>query len=180
MLTQRRSLLLGLAAVALAGCASSPSLFRIQDPSADLHAYRTFAFLAPSSHPSIIERRLFDATRRQLEQRGYVFDDDVLVPDLLVSVRGGMEERHGLRRAPGYLPGSEGVETEDYREGRLGIDLIDSRRREVIWSGLAEGRLSDAMLRDTGAAADKAVAKIFEGFPIKAGTRASETKAPAP
>lgn len=171
MNTLRRSLLLGLAALTLAGCASKPALSRIQDPDVDFHSYRTFAFFPgrASGYPSLVERRLVAATRSQLERRGYVFDE--LAPDMLVNIAAVVEERQGLRR-------SDGVETEDYRLGRLAIDLFDARRQETVWHGAAEGRLSPAMLRDVGAAAEKAVATIFEGFPIQPNARATAPTAP--
>ena len=182
MHTHRRSFLLGLAALALAGCASAPKpeLSRIQDPNADFHAYRTFAFYPGrgGGYTSIFERRLLDAARRQLERRGYVFD--MLAPDVLVTVGAVVEERQALRRVPGHFPGGDGVETEDYRQGRLAIDLIDVRRREVVWRGIAEGRVSDAMLHNAGAAAEKAVEAVFEAFPIQPGARAAATTAPTP
>lgn len=175
----RRSLLLGLATLtlALAGCASKPDLSHIQDPNVDFHSYRTFAFLPdrPGAYPALVERRLLAATRSQLERRGYAFDE--LAPDVVVNVAAIMEERHGLRAVPGNFPGRDGVESEDYRLGRLGIDLIDARRGQVVWHGAAEGRLSAAMLRDAGTAADKAVEAVFEGFPIKPGARAAATTA---
>lgn len=180
MNTNRRSLLLGLATLTLAllsGCASKPDLSHIQDPDVDFHSYRTFAFLPEraGASPSLVERRLLGATRSQLERRGYAFDE--VAPDVLVNVAAMVEERQGLRAAPGNIPGAAGVESEDYRLGRLGIDLIDVRRSEVVWHGTAEGRLSTAMLREAGTAADKAVEAVFEGFPIKPGARAAATTA---
>ena len=59
----------------------------------------------------------------------------------------------------------------------MAIDLIDARRRQVVWHGAAEGRVTPAMLRDAGTAAEKAVAAIFEGFPVKASPTAA-AKAP--
>jgi hypothetical protein len=173
----RRSLLLGLATLTLAlvGCAAKPDLSHIQDPYVDFHSYRTFAFLPdrPGAYPSLIERRLLAATRSQLERRGYVFNEQA--PDVLVNLAASMEERQGLRAVPGNLPGREGVESEEYRLGRLGIDLIDVSRREVVWHGTAEGRVSAEMLREVGTAADKAVEAVFEGFPIKPVARAAAT-----
>jgi hypothetical protein len=173
----RRSLLLGLATLTLAlvGCAAKPDLSHIQDPNVDFHSYRTFAFLPdrPGAYPSLIERRLLAATRSQLERRGYVFNEQA--PDVLVNLAASMEERQGLRAVPGNLPGREGVESEEYRLGRLGIDLIDVSRREVVWHGTAEGRVSAEMLREVGTAADKAVEAVFEGFPIKPVARAAAT-----
>jgi len=176
MNTHRRSLLLGLATLALAGCAAKPALTHIQDHNADFHAYRTFAFYpAPAQGHSLIERRLLAAAREQLERRGYAFDE--LAPDLLLNIAAIVEDRQGLRNAPGAVPGTAGLETEDYRLGRLGIDLIDVRHRQVVWHGVAEGRVSDAMLRDAGAAADKAVAEIFKAFPIDPHPRAAAARA---
>lgn len=164
---QRRALLTGLVALALAGCAARPDLSRIQDPNADFHAYRTFAFLPmrADGSTSLVERRLLSATRKQLESRGYVFDE--LAPDLLVNLAAVIEERQGLRAVPGGFPGRDAVETEDYRLGRLAIDVYDAHRQDVIWHGTAEGRVNPEMLRDVGAGADKAVSEVFKGFPIK-------------
>ncbi|MCU7375188.1 DUF4136 domain-containing protein [Paucibacter sp. O1-1] len=181
MISKRRSVLLGLAALTLglAGCAAKPDLSRIQDPTADFNAYRTFAILPaqPDGYASLIERRLISAARSQLERRGYVFDE--LAPDLLVNIAAVVEERQGLRATPGGFPGRDGVETEDYRLGRLAIDLIDARRRDVVWHSTAEGRVSPEMLRDAGSAAEKAVAAVFEGFPIKPKANAVATSAAA-
>jgi hypothetical protein len=167
MNSYRRSLLLGVVALALAGCATKPEVSRIADPDVDFHAYRTFAFFQAESNPSLIDRRLLAAARREMERRGYALDD--LAPDLLVNIAAMVEERQGLRSTPGGFPAlAGGVETEDYRLGRLAIDLIDARRQQVVWHGSAEGRVTSAMLRDAGTAAEKAVAAVFEGFPIPA------------
>ena len=171
MNTLRRSLLLGFAALALAGCAAKPDVSRIADPDVDFHSYRTFAFVPTNGYPSLIERRLLAAARRQLERRGYAFDE--LTPDLLVNIAAVVEERRGLRATPGNFPAQSGVETEDYRLGRMAIDLIDARRRQVVWHGAAEGRVSPAMLRDAGTAVETAVAAVFEGFPIQASAPAT-------
>ena len=159
--------LAGLAALALAACAAKPELSRLQDPDADFRAFHTFAFMPnrPDGRNSLIEKRLISAARAQMERRGYVFDE--LAPDALVNIAAAIEERQGLRAAPGNLPGREAIETEDYRLGRLAIDLFDVNRQEVVWHGTAEGRLTEAMMRDAGSAAEKAVAAVFEGFPLK-------------
>lgn len=169
----RRSLLLGFATLALAACASRPDLSRIADPDVDFHAYRTFAFFQADGELSLIDRRLLAAARRQLERRGYVLDD--LAPDLLVNIAAVVEERQGLRAPPADLSASGALETEDYRLGRLAIDLVDPRLQRVVWHSSAEGRVDPAMLRDAGSAAEKAVAAVFEGFPVKASKRAAAT-----
>ncbi|MGA0612806.1 DUF4136 domain-containing protein [Caldimonas sp. KR1-144] len=180
MKVQRRAMLLGLAALGLAACTSTPkpALFHIQDSKVDLRSYRTFAFRAPAGAAvrSIIDRRLLEAARGELERRGYMFDEQSA--ELLVDVGVVVEGRQALRSVPGRFPGWDGIETEDYRLGRLAIDLIDARRNEAVWRGIAEGRVSDAMLRDGGGAAEKAVATVFEGFPVPPNARAAAPTAP--
>jgi hypothetical protein len=166
MNTHRRSLLLGFATLALAGCASEPNLSHLADSDVDFHSYRTFAFSPTNANPSLIDRRLLAAARSQLERRGYAFND--LAPDLLVNIVAVVEERQGPRTTPGDFPARGGVESKDYHLGRMAVDLVDPRRQQVVWHGRAEGRVSPAMLRDTGTAVEKAVAAVFEGFPIRA------------
>ena len=95
----RRSLLLGFATLALAGCASEPDLSHLADSDVDFHSYRTFAFSPTNANPSLIDRRLLAAARSQLERRGYAFDD--LAPDLLVNIVAVVEERQGPRTTLG-------------------------------------------------------------------------------
>lgn len=172
MNTRRRLLLLGFAAMALAACASRPELSHIEDPDADFHAYRTFAFVRAQGHASLIDRRLLAAARSQLERRGYTFDE--LDPDLLVNVAAVMEERRELRPTHGTFASWGEVETEDFRLGRMAIDLIDTRRQQVVWHSAVEGRVGPDMLRDAGAAVEMAVAAVFEGFPVQAGASATK------
>lgn len=179
MNTFRRSLLLGFAALALAGCASRPDLARIADPDVDFHSYRTFAFFQADGNPSLIDRRLLAAARSQMERRGYALDD--LAPDLLVNIAAVVEERQGPRATSVNYPawGWVDVETEEYRLGRLAIDLVDASRRQVVWHASAEGRVTPAMLRDAGTTVETAVAAAFEGFPIRASASAAATAAKA-
>ena len=166
MRIHRRQLLLGLATLAQAGCTSThPALYRLQDPNVDLRAYRTFAFFPapPAENASILHRCLLDAARKQLERRGYAFDASH--PDLLVNIGAIVEERQANSSPSAEYAGGERLEREDYTQGLLAVDLVDVRRRELVWQGVAKGRIDEAMLRDLGAAAEKAVAAIFEGFP---------------
>lgn len=167
MKTPRRRLLLSLAALLLAACASRPEIARIEDPDVDFHAYRTFAFLQGNHNPSLVDRRLLAAARSQLERRGYEYND--LLPDLLVNVAAEVQDRQTLRAAPGDLSDGGTPELENVRLGRMAVDLVDTRREQVVWHGSAEGRVSPAMLRDAGSAVEKAVAAVFEGFPVPAG-----------
>lgn len=173
----RRLFLIGLAALALAGCASGPQLSRLDDPEVDLRVYRTFAFAASDISHSLIDRRLYGAARQELERRGYGYD--VLAPELLVNIAAELVEPHGARVVPGSPLADRVAETDDQLLGRLAVDLIDLRRRQVVWHGSARGRVTPAMLREPGVAVERAVAAIFDGFPVRA-DHAAATRAPGP
>lgn len=166
----RRRVLCGLATLALAGCAGTkPALYRLQAPDVDLRQYQTFAFypVAPTQGSPLVHRWLLEAARGELERRGYAFNP--VMPELLLNVGAVVEERHALRASPGPYLGWNGLQTDDYMNGVLSVDLIDVRRRELVWQGAAKGRVGEAMLRDVAGAATQAMAQIFEGFPVQAG-----------
>ena len=68
-----------------------------------------------------------------------------LAPDLLANIAAEVEDWQRPRATPGNFAAWGGVETEDYRLGRLAIDLVNARRRQVVWHASTEGRASPAM-----------------------------------
>jgi hypothetical protein len=167
-----------------AGCSSTPHVRVDKDPSADIRTPRTFAFftqVATDKQPytSLVTARLKQATRTQLERQGYTYTEEN--PDLRVNLFLNMVDRTELRSSPsagrtfyfhraGYgtwsaYPGD--LETVNYRQGTLAIDLVDAKRSTLIWQGIAEGRVSAKAMKDPGPAIDRAVAEIFADFPEK-------------
>jgi hypothetical protein len=57
------------------------------------------------------------------------------------------------------------AEIEMYTEGTLNIDLADARQRELVWEGIAIGRVTEAVLRDVEGAVNDTVPRMFELFP---------------
>lgn len=174
----RRTLLrlLPLAAVSLAalaaGCTSGPEVRRDRDPSADLGAYRTFSFYDPvaadrSRYTTLVSARLKQATRAQLERHGYVHVDHDA--DLRVNLMLAVVDRPELRGAPLYgwhgRAWAGSLDTVTVREGTLAIDLVDARRRALVWQGVAEGRLDAKAIENPGPLVDSVVGEIFAVFP---------------
>jgi hypothetical protein len=62
------------------------------------------------------------------------------------------------------------VSTMHYRVGTASIDVIDAARKQLVWEGTAEGRLSTRAQKDPGPTIDKAVTEIFERYPARAGS----------
>ena len=91
-------------------------------------------------------------------------------PDLLVRLRLLVREKQEIRsqaRGRAVWRGwtAPDIETVEYRHGTLAIDLIDPKRRALVWHGVAEGRLDAKALEQPGAAIDAAVGEIFARFP---------------
>jgi len=58
------------------------------------------------------------------------------------------------------------VETVDYKEGTLSVDLVDAKKKQLVWQGVAEGEVSEQAQQNPGPAIDTVVAKIFSNFPL--------------
>lgn len=167
---------LALAALALAaGCAARPDIRHDRDPAVDLHAFKTFSFAgvddggasaADTGYTGLIDARMRAAARRELERLDYVYREQG--GDLQVHMLLMVAERQELRPAPagprGYR-GWGGVESVDYRQGSLTVDLVDPKRRALVWRGVAEGRVSDDAAAQPGPAVDAAVRDLFAAFP---------------
>jgi hypothetical protein len=165
--------------LAMCGCVTGPTIHVDMDPRTDLRAYRTFAFLEPLStddkqYTTIISTRLKQSTRAQLERIGFVYTESE--PDLRVNFFLKVVDKQQVRSSgPGYYgyrggyygtwSGYPYVDTYDYRVGTLSVDLIDAKRKQLIWQGVAEGEVSDESMRDPGPALDSTITKIFTNFP---------------
>jgi len=78
-----------LCAAIMAGCASAPATHVERDPTANLHAYKTFAFYQEpgpgrARYSTIAGNRIKQSTREQLQQLGYVYDERS--PELRVNI----------------------------------------------------------------------------------------------
>jgi hypothetical protein len=168
--------------LAVCGCASGPEIRVDMDPKTDLRVYRTFAFFEPvavesGQYATLISTRLKQATRAQLERIGFRYLESE--PDLRVNFFLKVVNKQEIRSSGssgagyyGYRSGYYGtwsgypyVETIDYREGTLSIDLVDTKKKQLVWQGIAEGEVQDETLKDPGPAVDKVVALIFSNFP---------------
>lgn len=163
-------LAVAVAATLAAACTSGPELRVARDPGTDLASYQTFGYAPPRGvDPTpLFTQQLQRAARDELERHGYRYSDTD--PELRVHFVAVVADKTELRSSSatvgprGYWIGA-GVESVPYREGTLAIDLVDLRRNQVVWRGVAEGRLSAAQQRDPGATTAAAVHEIFRAFP---------------
>jgi Domain of unknown function (DUF4136) len=176
---------------ALAACASSPLKVRSNvDPAANFAGYRTYAFAAdPGTNrggkPTALTIHFMKAISHEMGSRGYQYTEES--PDLQVNFNAnpspGRDEEtrvapaYGYSGYYGYRAGLYGlpvlgvhdqVETVTYRVGTGNVDIVDARRKMLIWEGIAEGRLTEEMLADPGPAIATAVKDMFTQYPGKA------------
>lgn len=177
----------------LAACASSPAIKSDYDHQADFSRYRTFGYMSPlgtdkAGYSTLLTERLKDATRGQMEMRGYVYD--AANADLLVNFNGKLQQKTQVTEAPpppmgpyygyrsGFYGGWPGYGWGDtvyqYTEGTLNIDLVDARRKQMVWEGVAVGEVQNPDTATSSQNIDKAVAGIFAKYPFRAGVAAPQ------
>jgi Domain of unknown function (DUF4136) len=182
----KKLLLISLLALA-SGCAARPTIHTNVDKTADLSAFRTYGFVPElgttrAGYSSLVTTYFKDAIRREMESRGYRYVDEQ--PDLMVNFSANARENVDIRSTPGptlgyygYRAGLYGVgpiyggtqiDTVRYKVGTANIDVVDARRRQLIWEGVVEGKLTEKVMRDPQAAINTVVTEMFSRFPGRA------------
>jgi len=179
-----------IAAALIGACTSGPTIHQDTNPAAKFGSYKTFAFLSPLAtdrfaYESLFTQHLKDATRHSMESRGYVFNERS--PDLLVNFYVNVQNVQEIRTSPaspgyagysggyyGYRSGYYGglntvkIETVNYKQGTLTLDLIDAKLKVLAWTSTAEGRVSSEAVRNPGPTIDALVANMMAAVPAAA------------
>lgn len=184
-------LLAACALVLLAGCATGPRISTDADPEADFSRYRTWAFYQPiameqSGYSSFLTQRIRDGVRREMEARGYVYDE--AAPDLRVNFQGIVQEKTNVYTVPrsdfqyfySYRHRAyyavpfwyDEAQVNQYREGTLTVDLVDAARNRLVWTGSAIGRVTRKAPQERAMEVDRAIAEIYLRYPFRAGSSA--------
>jgi hypothetical protein len=128
----------------------------------------------------MLTSRLKEATRRELQKRGYKEDAQ---PQLLVNFNTNVENRTEVQSTGtsasygfyGYRAGMYGawggypndVYTTHYQEGTLAIDLVDTSKQQLVWQGIAQARLTKTMMENPEATINSVVTDIFAKYPVQ-------------
>jgi len=171
--------------VIVAACESGPKIRADADPSVNFSSYNTFGFFEKmatdkSRYGTMLTSRLKDATRRELQKRGYKEDAQ---PQLLVNFNTNVENRTEVQSTGtsasygfyGYRAGMYGawggypndVYTTHYQEGTLAIDLVDTSKQQLVWQGIAQARLTKTMMENPEATINSVVTDIFAKYPVQ-------------
>ena len=183
--------LYAVALAALAGCAANPSadIHVNSAPDANFSSYSTFGFPEQTGtdrggYSTLVTSYFKTAVKEQMEMRGYHLVDEN--PDLLVNFYAKVHERTETRSEPGFSAGygyygyryglytawpfyDSDVRTVTYPIGTANIDVVDARKKQMIWEGVAQGRISDADMEQPREAISRTVTQLFARFPGRAG-----------
>jgi len=184
------------AVMAIAGCANTDNVPKKVtaraniDPAADFASYRTYGFVPmPATNiegkTTALTVYLMKAIRQEMDSRGYQYTEES--PDLLVNFNAyrhagadtkthvtpayGYSDYYGYRAGLYNIPFvgfGEQEETIHYKVGTANIDVVDARRKVLIWEGIADGRLTDAMMNSPEDSLAEIVSDMFAKYPGKA------------
>jgi hypothetical protein len=183
--TRGRLSLIALAALMLAACETGPQVRSLSEPGANLSSYRTYSFAAqPGTNRggNITPLTTFfeTAITREMNARGYQQVESG--GDLLVNFNARVTEKADIQSTPapgpyygygyygyrgGLYAGPE-VQTVRYKVGTANVDVVDAKRKVVVWEGIAEQELTSDVMKNPQPAVDNAVAKMFTQFPGRA------------
>jgi hypothetical protein len=179
----------------LAGCATSKPAIRVDsDRSVDFSSFETYGFpdelgTDRAGYSTLITTYFTEAVNREMQNRGYRYAQ--INPDLLVNFFANVRDVTAIRSRPnvwvgygyyGYRYGmysawplyADNVDTVHYKVGTANIDIVDAERNQLIWEGVAEGRLTRTVMESPHPAIDSVVADLFSRYPGRVLSRTSE------
>lgn len=174
------------AALFAAGCAttSGPKTRIDYDKAADFSVYRTYGFPKETGtdrggYSTLVTSYLKSSMSTAMEARGYKYSEDH--PDLLVNFFMNTRERTEIRSSPnaslgyGYYGYRYGLynawplydedRTVTYKVGTLNIDIVDAEKKQLVWEGVAEGRVSEEEMQNPKAAINGVVTELMRQYP---------------
>jgi hypothetical protein len=176
-------------ALIAAGCATQrgPDIRVNSAPDAKFSSYSTFGFPEQAGtdragYSTMVTDYFKIAVRTEMERRGYRYVEEN--PELLVNFFANARERTEVRSTPQMSTGyynyryglystwplySSDVDTVTYKVGTANVDIVDARKKELIWEGIAEGRISESDMENPKEAIASVVTQLFTRFPGQAG-----------
>ena len=166
----------------LASCGSSLKVSTDYDKSANFSGYKTFNFYNLKTTGSVSQLnadRIANAIRADLIRKG--FTETTSNPDLMVNAVTILKDKQsttattnyygygGIYRPYGYYGGMSAVgyttvNTYNYKDGSLVIDVVDSKTNKLVWEGTGNKDIDKAP-KNPEEAINAGVTLIMAGFP---------------
>jgi hypothetical protein len=155
---------------------SSVSVKHDYDPGIDFSTYKTYRFYDKAikgdalSKNQLLKKRVLSSLDKVLTEKGFIQTDDNV--DFIVVAQAGIKDRMQITHWGGYgwyRPGWGTYGHTDvsyYEEGNLVINVVDTKKKELAWRGVATGTLKDySDKEEMQKNLDNIVAKILQDFP---------------
>ncbi|WP_116367068.1 DUF4136 domain-containing protein [Parahaliea mediterranea] len=189
--TQLRRSLAATALLTLAACASQPSYDIDHSDSFDfssLHSYRWYDDAHPSREADYrqynsSDHRVRTYVDRELHGKGFR-ESNAAQADFWVNYHISKQDQMRIDSFSGYPQGvhggvgvgtygagvsigySSGPNVKHYQEGTVVLDIIDSHSQKIVWRGIAEGRLKNALdQKDKNRIAAEVAKELLSQFP---------------
>lgn len=182
MSTRRVMMLVALVALA-AGCATprGPNTRIDYDKAADFSVYRTYGFPAETGtdrggYSTLVTTYFKNAVSTAMDARGYKYSAEK--PDLLVNFYMNTTERTESTPDPfryGYYGYRRGLYTpwpmyderrvETYKYGTINVDIVDAEKKQLVWEGVAEGRVTDEQMANPKVTVTAVVTDLMRQYP---------------
>lgn len=185
-----KKLIYSLVAIFILSSCSSLKVTTDYDPKVDFTQYKTFNFLPWSKQMDKIlskydQSRVRAAATQELEKLGFQKAEGKT--DLAVSILIIIDEKTGTATyndyyssgpAVGYYYGPWGanyaggvssmttMHSYDYEEGTMIVDLLDVKKKQMAWQGIAKKTLNSRKKGD-GSAVKLAMENLFKDFPLE-------------
>lgn len=162
--------------LALAAC-STPRVYTDYNPDAQFATYRSYSWRErPEKAPPLVQQRIVDAIDAQLRAKGWTLMPDG--GDVALAAHVASRQEYELdtfysdpfwggwywRGGWGMRTGIDTTRVRSYTVGTLVLDMFDTRTKQAIWRGTAEGTVSKNPEK-VNADIQTAVAKMFAQFP---------------
>ena len=170
----------------MAGCATTraPQTRIDYDKKADFSVYRTFGFPKETGtdrggYSTLVTSYFKNSVTAAMEARGYKYSEDH--PDLLVNFYMNTRERTETRPSPalgyGYYGYRYGLynawpmydedRTVTYKIGTINLDIVDGEKKQLIWEGISEGRVTEESMANPRVTVNAVVTELMRQFPGK-------------
>lgn len=173
--------------ILLSACASGPKIHSMKEHGIDFDKYKTFGFVNKVKadkiqYDSFLGKFLKVSIAEEMQARGLTESSD---PDLLINFHVNTKEKvsstthsspnygayYGYRNYYGYSYGvgyNTDTRVRQYTEGTLNIDVVDSYVNQLVWEGVAVGKVNDKVKDNLEESVSLVVELIFEKYPIAA------------
>lgn len=155
----------------LVACSSAFTIVSDYDKKADFSAFKTYNY-APGADslmgPGSSKTKSFIEAYMAL--LGYQMSE---TPDLYLAVNGKVQQRTGVQSNSyggyyGYYGWDTYTTTYTYNQTTIVIDLIDAKKRQLVWQGAATGEFDQYSMKDKKRA--QMIDQIFGQYPYVAGS----------